>query len=84
MQPIQPDEADTVTACSTLTTAVIASPAMGPYMNVPMSIGTSAMSYSKKNSAGIIGKRTTYMSTSDIAHSSASLTSFSTRLFLKD
>ena len=50
-------------------------------MNAPINMGTSAISYSKKGSEGMSGKRTTYISTSDIAHSSASLTSFSTLLF---
>ena len=47
-----------------------------------MRIGTSAMSYSRYGAAGKMLKRTTYINTRDIAHSSAISTSHFTFAFL--
>ena len=45
--PTQPLAGETSTHCKTLTTAVSSSPHSGPNRNVPIRIGTSAMSYSR-------------------------------------
>ena len=50
--PIMPLDALTVTPCKTATISDMSMPAMGPYMKVPISMGTSAGEYSKNVAAG--------------------------------
>ena len=66
---------DTSSHCSTLTAAVSSRPHHGPNRNVPMRMGTSAMSYSRYAAEGKIGKWMRNTSRMDRAVSSPSLTS---------
>ena len=73
--PTQPLAGETSSHCSRLTAAVSSSPHQGPNRNVPIRIGTSAMSYSRYAADGKIGKWIRNTSRIDSAVSMPSLTS---------